>query len=50
MLHLFARRAIKLAVGIVAVYYCYQLRTKFYPISSLTVFTPFVDEIIGDRQ
>jgi hypothetical protein len=30
----FTRRAIKLTVSIITGYHCYQLHTKFYPVSS----------------
>jgi hypothetical protein len=33
LLYQFTRRAIKLTVVIIFGYHCYQLRTKFYPIS-----------------
>jgi hypothetical protein len=48
LLHQFTR-TIELAVVIIKEYYCYQLQTKFYPLSSLKS-SPYIDKIIGDNQ
>jgi hypothetical protein len=41
-------KAIKLTAIIVMGCYCYQLQTKFYPVSSQGY--PYIDEIIEDHQ
>jgi hypothetical protein len=37
-------------VVIIGGYHCYQLNTKFYPISFILRLRPYIDDVIGDHQ